>query len=86
MIMAAPLPSSAPDQTKLDTMSSVRVLGLAGEIGYLIAIPAAVFGFGGAYLDKHFDTSPLFVIAGLMVALASSMLAIWYRIKPLLQS
>jgi F0F1-type ATP synthase assembly protein I len=84
--MTATMPPSAPDQTKLDTMSSVRVLGLAGEIGYLIAIPAALFGFGGAYIDKTLDTSPLFIIAGLTVALATSMLAIWHRIKPLLQS
>ncbi len=83
-MMAATLPSQAPDQKKLDSMSSLRVLGLAGEIGYLIAIPAVLFGFGGAYLDKHLGTSPLFIMLGFAIALSSSMLAIWHRIKPLL--
>ncbi|TSC99850.1 MAG: hypothetical protein Greene101449_489 [Candidatus Peregrinibacteria bacterium Greene1014_49] len=84
-MMAAMLPSSAPGNTKIDSLRTPQLLGLVGEIGYLIAIPAAVLGFGGAYIDKTLETSPLFIIIGLAIALTSSMLAIWHRIKPLLQ-
>lgn len=75
--------SSASGPKALDTM---QLLGLVSQIGYLIAIPAALLGFGGAYLDKTFATSPLFVLAGLALALVLSTLAIWHRIKPLLHS
>ena len=84
-MMAASVPSKAAPP-KMDSMGTMRVLGLVGEIGYMIAIPAALFGFGGAYIDKALKTSPLFVIVGLIVALASSMLDIWHRVKPFLNS
>lgn len=90
-MIAATLPTSAPtsnEQTSKQkgSLNTLQLLGLVGEIGYLIAIPAALLGFGGAYLDKAFNTSPLFVIVGLALALVSSTLAIWHRIKPLLNS
>lgn len=58
-------------------------LGLAWEMGFIIAIPAVLFGFGGAYLDKWLGTSPLFLLLGLGLAMASSGLAIWKRIRQL---
>lgn len=83
-MMTASFP--APARKKTEPMNTMQLLGLVGEIGYLIAIPAALLGFGGAYLDKTLGTSPLFIIVGLAIALASSTLAIWHRIKPLLHS
>jgi F0F1-type ATP synthase assembly protein I len=62
------------------------MFGLFGEIGYLIAIPAVLFGFGGAYLDRTLGTSPLFILTGMALAIAISILAVWRRIKPLLDS
>lgn len=83
-MMTAPAPS--PALKKQEPLSTGQMLGIVFEIGYLVAIPAVVFGFGGAFLDGKLGTSPLFVIVGLAVALASSILAIWHRIKPLLNS
>jgi len=71
---------------KSDQPSTLRMVGLVGEIGYMIAIPAVLFGFGGAYLDRTFATSPWLTIAGLALALASSALAVWHRIQPFLRS
>lgn len=48
------------------------VLSIAGQLGYLIALPATFFAFGGAALDKKLGTSPLFVLLGIAVALTSS--------------
>jgi F0F1-type ATP synthase assembly protein I len=67
-------------------LSTVQMFGLFGEIGYLIAIPAVLFGFGGAYLDRTLGTSPLFILTGMALAIAISILAVWRRIKPLLDS
>ncbi|MDO8649115.1 MAG: AtpZ/AtpI family protein [Candidatus Peregrinibacteria bacterium] len=66
-------------------MSMWASLSLVWEIGYLIAIPAFLFGFGGAYLDQHVGTSPLFVLLGLSLALTASMLVVYRRVQRLLR-
>ncbi len=58
-------------------------LQLAWELGYLIAIPAVIFGFAGAYLDKVWRTSPLCLLVGLVLALAISTLGVWRTIQRL---
>lgn len=57
------------------------VLSLVGQLGYMIAIPAVMGAAGGAYLDKRFETSPLFILLGLGLAIASSSYWIWTLIK-----
>ena len=49
---------------------------LVGELGYLIALPALLFGFGGAYLDKYIGSSPIFLILGLVIAGCASFFAV----------
>ncbi len=56
-------------------------VGLVWEIGWVIAVPAFLFGFGGAYVDKYYETSPLFMIGGLLVALLFSGFAVYRRVK-----
>ncbi len=57
-------------------MSSMKAMGLAGQIGYIIAIPAVLFGVGGAYLDKYMGTTPAFMMGGLLLAFVSSAMAV----------
>ena len=78
-MMAATFPTPAPK--KQESFNIWALIGFASEVGFIIAIPAFLFGFGGAYLDRAFGTSPLFVILGLALALAASFLALWHRIK-----
>ena len=52
----------------------LSVLSLMGQLGFIIALPAVVFGFGGAYIDRALGTSPLFILVGLGIAIASSSL------------
>jgi len=59
------------------------VFGVAGQIGYIIAIPAVVFVMGGTWLDSYFGTKPLFTLIGIPVALIASGLAVWRLIKQL---
>ncbi len=61
--------------------SFLLVLALAGQLGLIIAIPVALLGFGGAYLDKVVDTSPLFVLLGLFVAVISSAAMVYRLVK-----
>jgi F0F1-type ATP synthase assembly protein I len=64
-----------------DKQTMWMALGLVWELGYLIALPAFLFGFGGAYLDKYFGTSPIFVLTGLLIALAISSFIVYKRVK-----
>jgi F0F1-type ATP synthase assembly protein I len=59
-------------------------LRLAWSLGYIIAIPAVVFGFGGAYMDKYWGTSPNFLLIGFALACLLSMLGVYRKVKEIL--
>lgn len=59
----------------------LMMLSLVGQLGFIIALPAAGLGFGGAYLDRQLGTSPLFILLGLGVAITISSLAVWTMVK-----
>ena len=59
-------------------------LRLAWNLGFIIAVPVAVFGFGGAYLDKYYQTSPMFVISGFVIAMVLSGIGVYRKVKEIL--
>jgi uncharacterized membrane protein len=76
--MTTDFPSPAKNPSGL---TAWQMYALIGQMGYLIAIPAFVFGFGGAYLDRRFDTSPWLMIAGLALAMMTSLLGVYRIVK-----
>ena len=76
-------PPSPKRSIKDDLFLAVR---LAWNLGYIIAIPAVLFGFGGAYLDRLQGTSPLFILIGFGVALCLSAYGVWRKLKDILPS
>ncbi len=65
------------------TKNILYVLSLVGQLGFLIGVPAAVFGFGGAVLDRRLHTSPLFILVGLALAIGASSYAVYRYVKRL---
>lgn len=59
------------------------LLALAWELGYTIALPIVILGFGGAWLDKKLGSSPAFLLGGIILALLVSGFAIYRKIKNL---
>lgn len=59
--------------------------GLVFELGYLIALPAFILGFGGAYADKYFGTTPLCIVGGLALALFLSAVSVYHKVKEVLR-
>lgn len=57
------------------------VLSLVGQLGYMIAIPAVIGAAGGAWLDRLYGTSPLWILVGLALAIGSTSYWIWTLIK-----
>ena len=61
------------------------VLSLIGQLGFIIALPAAGLAYVGALLDKHLHTSPLFILLGIFLAIITSSAWIYRFVKQLEQ-
>jgi F0F1-type ATP synthase assembly protein I len=72
---------SKQDQAAREELSLMMGLRFAFELGYLIAIPAVLFGFGGAYVDKYMHMSPLFFLVGMGLALILSAIGVFRKIR-----
>jgi hypothetical protein len=60
------------------------VAELAWSIGWIVAVPAVLFGLGGAYLDRSFGTSPLFILIGMALAMGSSGVGLYKKLRQIL--
>lgn len=80
-----PAPDGKKDQppAQLGMWMSIR---LAWELGYLIALPAVVLGFGGAYLDRYVQTSPLFLLIGFALAALLSGVGVVRKVRAILKA
>lgn len=45
-------------------------VSLAWQLGYVIALPIVVLALAGRFADRSYGTSPLFLIAGMVLAVA----------------
>lgn len=68
-------------ENKKSSLNWWQVLGIVGQVGYIIALPAAGFAYLGAILDNKFHTSPWLVIAGLGLAILSSSIWVFRMLK-----
>lgn len=70
-------PKKAEKKSVENGLSLGQAFGLAWEMGYLLAIPLVALALGGRLLDKHFGTSPLFILLGigLSIVISSILLA-----------
>ncbi|HVW67026.1 MAG TPA: AtpZ/AtpI family protein [Candidatus Peribacteraceae bacterium] len=77
-----------PASEKKEDFNSATILGLkfAAELGYMIAVPAVLLGFGGAYLDKLLHTIPLFIVLGLICAGVISFISVRRKVKEILDA
>ncbi|MFA6099698.1 MAG: AtpZ/AtpI family protein [Patescibacteria group bacterium] len=67
---------SEPKKPVDNGLSLAQAFGLAWQFGYTMAIPLVVFAIGGRLLDKYFNTSPLFLLIGIIVSIAISSIMI----------
>ncbi len=61
----------------------LNVWAIAGEIGFIIAIPLIALVLLGIKLDKTFGTTPLFIIFGMLLAALVSIISITKKVKKL---
>jgi len=60
-------------------------LGLAWKLGYTIAIPLVLFALGGSLLDKKLETSPVFLLAGILVSITITSWLVYKKVVKLLK-
>ena len=64
-------------------MTLKAVIAMALQVGFSTAICATLSIVGGLWLDRNFGTSPLFILLGAALGLATSLYIVWQIVKPL---
>lgn len=72
-------------ETKGEKSAMWLALDIAWELGYIVVIPIVALGFAGAYADKKFGTSPLFLFIGIIIAFTITSVAAFRKIKAITQ-
>lgn len=55
-----------------DNQKPWSALGFAWQLGYSIVVPIVVFALAGRLLDKKMDTSPWFLLGGILASIIVS--------------
>ncbi|MEA3323133.1 MAG: AtpZ/AtpI family protein [Patescibacteria group bacterium] len=71
---------------KTENESVFSALSLAFELGYIIAIPIVGFALGGRLLDRKFDSTPIFLLLGIFVAILLSSYFVYRKTKKIMQN
>lgn len=71
-------------EPKKEKSGVMAALGLAGQLGYIIALPIVILALGGRFLDQRYGTSPLFLIVGMALAVAVTTIWMYFKAKAML--
>ncbi len=61
-----------------------KLIGIAWELGYLIALPLILFALAGKFADTFFHSSPLFFLLGTLLAIIVSTIIVVKKINTLI--
>lgn len=64
-----------------NSLSKSDLISFAFDLGFAIIIPLIIFALGGRLLDKKMDTSPLFLIVGILISLIFTGIAVYKKAK-----
>lgn len=62
-----------------------KLLPVALEIGYTIAIPIVLLALLGRFLDTRLDSSPWLLLTGILLSILVSSFLIYQKVKKFLQ-
>ena len=61
-----------------------KTFSFAFELGYTIVIPIVLLAFLGRFLDRKFETSPIFLLSGILFSIIVSGILIFRKAKKIL--
>ncbi len=70
-----PMTAQTPEVKGRTAVPWVLALSLIGQLGIMIAVPLVVAGTLGRLIDRAWGTTPLYMLLGMLAALATS--AFW---------
>jgi F0F1-type ATP synthase assembly protein I len=71
-----------PTQDYFDAFNAKqRFIGSVLNMGWRMAVTFIIPVIIGTWLDRRFDTSPSYTIAGIFVAVAGSVMVVWNTVK-----
>ncbi len=73
------------DKDKEDKFSLIYPLSLVTQIGITVSVTVWIFISIGKFLDGYFNTSPVFVIIGGIVALIASIYGVYRLVLPIVE-
>lgn len=76
--------ASADTNGKNSPGAPFTALPLALELGYLIALPLAGFALLGRFADKFFQTSPWFLVSGVIIAAITSSWIVYKKVSKII--
>jgi len=62
----------------------LKAISLAWDLGYIIAVPLVVLAISGRLLDKKFDSSPVLLLTGIILAMIVSGILTFRKTKKIL--
>jgi len=65
--------------------SSWSSLGLAWELGYIIAVPLIIFALAGRFLDKRLGTSPFLLLVGILISIGMTSWLVYRKTKEVIE-
>ena len=68
-----------------ENFKTFYAISFAWQLGFVIAVPLAVFMFLGYLGDKFFNTSPLCLIGGVVLGIAVIVYEVYHSIIPLIK-
>lgn len=77
------MPEQEPKAQQFDKR---KVVALAFELGYIIALPIVFFGLLGKYLDERLNTDPYLKISGLILAIVTTTIWLARRFSEIFKS
>lgn len=76
------IPKGAPFDK--GNMANFSAWQLSWELGYTIAIPIVLFALLGRWADKTLNTSPWFLLAGILVSIVASSAIVYRKVSKIL--
>ncbi|MBI4272630.1 AtpZ/AtpI family protein [Candidatus Uhrbacteria bacterium] len=64
--------------------ATMSLLGLVGQIGFMVTIPLIGFALLGRMADSTFHSSPLFFLVGVIVSIIASTVLIYRKTSKLM--
>jgi len=72
---------STLEQKKKEASAMGQALSLAWELGYLIAGPLVILALTGRYLDQRFESSPIFLLIGIVLSVVVTSIGVYWKIS-----